>query len=76
MAATLPVTALKGIVPKPRKPVSIDAMNAAWGTLAGTRAGGAVAHTPEQLACRRIDAQLAAWCTAPRARHLHVVFAA
>lgn len=29
VAATLPVTALKGLVPKPRKPVGIDAMNAA-----------------------------------------------
>lgn len=29
VAATLPVTALKGLVPKPRKPVSIEAMNAA-----------------------------------------------
>lgn len=29
MAATLPVTALKGLVPKPRKPVGVDAMNAA-----------------------------------------------
>lgn len=29
VAATLPVTALKGIVPKPRKPVSIELMNAA-----------------------------------------------
>lgn len=29
VAATLPVTALKGIVPKPRKSVSIEQMNAA-----------------------------------------------
>lgn len=29
VAATLPVTALKGLVDKPAKPVSIDAMNAA-----------------------------------------------
>lgn len=29
VAATLPVTALKGLVPKPRKPVSIEAMNIA-----------------------------------------------
>lgn len=29
IAATLPVTALKGLVPKPAHPVSVDAMNAA-----------------------------------------------
>lgn len=29
VAATLPVTALKGRIAKPRKPVSIEAMNAA-----------------------------------------------
>lgn len=29
VAATLPVTALKGLIPKPRKPVSVEAMNAA-----------------------------------------------
>ncbi|HWG66145.1 MAG TPA: AbrB/MazE/SpoVT family DNA-binding domain-containing protein [Rhodanobacteraceae bacterium] len=29
VAATLPVTALKGLIPKPRKPVSIEAMNIA-----------------------------------------------
>lgn len=29
IAATHPVTALKGLIPKPKKPVSIDAMNAA-----------------------------------------------
>ncbi len=29
IAATLPVTALKGIVPKPRRAVTVDAMNAA-----------------------------------------------
>ena len=29
IAATLPVTALKGLVPKPARPVSVDAMNAA-----------------------------------------------
>lgn len=29
VAATLPVTALKGLVDKPAKPVSIDTMNAA-----------------------------------------------
>lgn len=29
IAATLPVTALKGLVPKPARAVSVDAMNAA-----------------------------------------------
>lgn len=29
VAATLPVTALKGIVPQPKKPVSVDEMNTA-----------------------------------------------
>lgn len=29
VAATLPATALKGLVPKPAKPVSVDDMNAA-----------------------------------------------
>lgn len=29
VAATLPITALKGLVPKPREPVSVEAMNAA-----------------------------------------------
>ncbi|MES2404638.1 MAG: AbrB/MazE/SpoVT family DNA-binding domain-containing protein [Pseudomonadota bacterium] len=29
VAATLPVAALKGLIPKPRKPVSIEAMNIA-----------------------------------------------
>jgi len=29
VAATLPVTALKGLIPKPRKPVGIEAMNIA-----------------------------------------------
>ncbi|TAN04262.1 MAG: AbrB/MazE/SpoVT family DNA-binding domain-containing protein [Rhodanobacteraceae bacterium] len=28
VAATLPVTALKGLIAKPRKPVSVEAMNA------------------------------------------------
>lgn len=31
IAATLPVTALKGMVPKPRRPVSIEAMEVAVG---------------------------------------------
>lgn len=35
VAATLPVTALKGLVTKPAKPVSVDSMNAAIRERAG-----------------------------------------
>ncbi|HEU0276448.1 MAG TPA: AbrB/MazE/SpoVT family DNA-binding domain-containing protein [Rhodanobacteraceae bacterium] len=39
VAATLPVTALKGLVPKPRRPVSIADMNAAIRERAAKAAG-------------------------------------
>jgi hypothetical protein len=54
--------------------LQVLAIRPSWDTLAKVRNWGcALPLTPEQLAHRKIDAELAVCVGAPQARHLHVI---